>query len=142
MRIELATAAAAPEIHALLRAVGLPTEDLSTSPVRFWVAREGESLAGAVGVEPYGDAGLLRSLAVDPSHQDLGTGSALVQALELAMQAEGLKTVVLLTQTAESFFVKCGYTLIPRGQVPEQIRQTAEFRSLCPATAACLSKAL
>ena len=31
---------------------------------------------------------------------------------------------------------------VPRGQVPEQIRQTAEFRSLCPATAACLSKAL
>ncbi len=58
------------------------------------------------------------------------------------MRAEGLKTMVLLTQAAEGFFGKRGYVLTPREQVPEPIRQTAEFRSLCPATAACMSKAL
>ena len=66
----------------------------------------------------------------------------MVQVMELAIRAEGLRTIVLLTQTAESFFAKRGYALTPREQVPEPIRQTAEFRSLCPATAACMSKAL
>jgi N-acetylglutamate synthase-like GNAT family acetyltransferase len=142
MRIEQATGADGPEIQAMLEKAGLPVEDLSTAPVRFWLAREEQSLAGAIGIERYGSAGLLRSLAVDPGHQGLGTGSALVQALELAMHAEGLKTIVLLTQTAESFFARRGYVLTPREQVPEPIRQTAEFRSLCPATAVCMSRAL
>jgi amino-acid N-acetyltransferase len=142
MRIEQATGAEGLEIQAMLRKAGLPVEDLSTAPVRFWLAREGQSLAGAIDIERYGSAGLLRSLAVDPGHQGLGTGSALVQALELAMGAEGLKTIVLLTQAAETFFAKRGYVLTPREQVPEQIRQAAEFGSLCPATAVCMSRAL
>jgi N-acetylglutamate synthase-like GNAT family acetyltransferase len=58
------------------------------------------------------------------------------------MRAEGLKTLVLLTQTAETFFAKRGYVLTLREQVPEPIRQTAEFRALCPAMAVCMSKAL
>jgi N-acetylglutamate synthase-like GNAT family acetyltransferase len=110
--------------------------------VNFWLAREGQKLAGAIGIERYGHDGLLRSLAVDPGHQGQGLGSALVRALELAMQTEGVKTLVLLTQTAESFFAKRGYVLTPREQIPEPIRQTAEFRALCPATAVCMSRAL
>jgi amino-acid N-acetyltransferase len=66
----------------------------------------------------------------------------LVQALELAMRAEGVETIVLLTQTAETFFAKRGYERTRRERVPEPIRQTAEFRSLCPATAVCMSRAL
>jgi amino-acid N-acetyltransferase len=142
MRIEQATGAERPEIQALLKHAGLPVEDLSTAPVRFWLAREGQTLAGAIGIERYGKAGLLRSLAVDPAHRAQGMAAALVQALELAMRAEGLKSMVLLTETAEGFFGKRGYVLTPREQIPEEIRQTAQFRSLCPATAACMSKAL
>jgi N-acetylglutamate synthase-like GNAT family acetyltransferase len=142
MRIEQATAAEGRQIQAMLERAGLPVEDLSTAPVRFWLAREGQSLAGAIGIERYGSAGLLRSLVVDPGHQGLGTGSALVQALELAMRAEGVETIVLLTQTAETFFAKRGYERTRRERVPEPIRQTAEFRSLCPATAVCMSRAL
>ncbi len=142
MRIEQATGAEEPEIYAMLREAGLPVEDLPAAPVRFWLAREGQTVAGVIGIERYGNAGLLRSLAVDPVHRAHGMATALVRAVELAMRAEGLKTVVLLTQTAEGFFGKRGYVLSPRAQIPEAIRQTAEFRSLCPATAACMSKAL
>jgi len=142
MRIEQATGAAGPEIQAMLRESRLPVEDLSTARVRFWLAREGQTLAGTIGIERYGNDGLLRSLAVGPDHRAHGIATALVQALELAMRREGLKTIVLLTQTAENFFAKHGYALTPREQVSEEIRQTAEFRSFCPATAACMSKAL
>jgi len=142
MRIEQATGADGPGIQAMLREAGLPVEDLSTAPVRFWLAREGHTLAGAIGIERYGNAGLLRSLTVDPGHRARGMATALVQALELAMRAEGLKTMVLLTETAEGFFGRRGYVLMPREQIPEEIRRTAEFRSLCPATAACMSKTL
>ncbi len=41
-----------------------------------------------------------------------------------------------LTTTAEAFFVKRGYERVDRTEMPEAIRDTAEFRELCPETAA------
>jgi amino-acid N-acetyltransferase len=49
---------------------------------------------------------------------------------------------VLLTETAEKFFRAIGYEVIDRRHVPEEIKQSAEFRSLCPASAVCMSKLL
>jgi len=48
----------------------------------------------------------------------------------------------LLTTTAETFFVRCGYEVIDRAAVPEEIRATAEFRDLCPASSLCMKKRL
>ena len=42
----------------------------------------------------------------------------------------------LLTTTAESLFRKWGFRRAPRNTVPEGIRATVEFSSLCTATAA------
>jgi N-acetylglutamate synthase-like GNAT family acetyltransferase len=49
---------------------------------------------------------------------------------------------VLLTETAETFFRRLGYTVIERDQAPSAVASSAEFRTLCPATAVCMTKRL
>jgi amino-acid N-acetyltransferase len=129
-------------IRALLVSAGLPVEDLDTAPgLRFWVAEESGEIAGAIGLEARGRAGLLRSLAVAPSYRQQGLGSALVEALEREAPADGVAELVLLTQTAAEFFNRRGFEVVDRSTVPEEIRQCAEFRTLCPASALCMVKA-
>jgi amino-acid N-acetyltransferase len=45
-------------------------------------------------------------------------------------------------ETAELFFRNLGYDTIDRRVVNEELKQCAEFRSLCPASAVCMSKGL
>ncbi len=74
----------APRVLALLSAAGLPISDLVPADLlRFIVAQDaavhtGGIVIGAVGLEAHGEAGLLRSLVVDPGWQGTGVGSALV----------------------------------------------------------------
>jgi N-acetylglutamate synthase-like GNAT family acetyltransferase len=127
----------------LLKAASLPIEDLSESaPVRFWVAEDGGRLVGAIGLERYGADGLLRSLVVAPDWRGRGVGAALVEALERDARFGGVEMLVLLTQTARPFFERLGYTVAERDSVPGLVRASTEFRSLCPASAACMTKNL
>jgi arsenate reductase len=93
-------------------------------------------------MERFGTCALLRSLAVGTSFQRRGFGHNLVARLERDAQAYGVEQLVLLTETAEKFFRAIGYEVIDRRLVPEEIKQTAEFRSLCPASAVCMTKLL
>src|ERR1035438_9418048 len=128
-------------IRALLISAALPIQDLdSAAGLRFWVAENGGQLIGAIGLEPFGATGLLRSLVVSPSHRVHGLGSALVSVLEQEVNAQGVETLVLLTETAEGFFRRRGYRVVERSAVPDEIKQSAEFRSLCPASAVCMTK--
>jgi amino-acid N-acetyltransferase len=49
---------------------------------------------------------------------------------------------VLLTQTAEVFFANRGYRRIGRADAPQAVQASAEFRSLCPASAVAMSRVL
>ncbi len=104
-------------IRALLAASSLPIADLAATPIRFWVARHGERVIGTVGLERYGAAGLLTLAA-------------------------GVKLLVVLTQTAQPIFARWGYAAVDRAYVPEDVKQSAEFTALCPASAVCLTKLL
>jgi amino-acid N-acetyltransferase len=106
----------------------------------MWVLLAEESLIGVVAMERFGARALLRSLAVAPSFRQRGMGQQLVARLEREARADGVEHFVLLTETAEKFFRAIGYEVIDRRQVPEEIKQSAEFRSLCPASAVCMSK--
>lgn len=139
--IRTATASQLPQVRRLLDEAGLPTADLvEPGPRSTFVALDGAAVVGAVAIEPYAEAGLLRSLVVAPGWRGLGVGQALVAALEAHARAIGLERLVLLTQTAEAFFVARGYRSYERAQVPAAMRASPEFSSLCPASAACLSK--
>lgn len=129
-------------IRALLVDSGLPVEDLDASAINFIVAVEDDRLLGVVGIEAFQGAGLLRSLAVQGAMRGTGTGVALVQAAESHARSLGVKYLVLLTQTAAPFFLKHGYDAIERHDAPSSVQGSAEFRSICPASATCMIKHL
>ena len=129
-------------IKRLLQEAGLPTEGVGEAGGTYLVAREGGSVIGCVGMEVYGAYGLLRSLAVGPGKRVRGVGTDLThRALGLARE-KGLQRVFLLTTTAEGFFTKFGFTLLPREEAPAEIQGSAEFASVCPDTATFMARLL
>ena len=132
-----------PAIRQLLDKAGLPTSDLTTADgIQTWVFEASPSLVAVIGLERFGEEALLRSLAVTPEHRGRGLGRELVARVERDANAGGVARLVLLTQTAEAFFRDLGYSVTDRRNVSDGVKQSAEFRSLCPASAVCMSKAL
>jgi amino-acid N-acetyltransferase len=128
-------------VIALLESAGLPTTDLvEITHLDLWVIDAADSLAAAIALERYGTDGLLRSLVVAPPFRNRGYGSLLVNRLEADAVREGVRHLVLLTETAEAFFRDRGYVPIDRSNVAPAVTHSGEFRSLCPASARCLSK--
>ena len=127
-------------ILGLLAGNGLPTGDIGTADIRWFVSEDDGALSGVVGIETFGGDALLRSLAVKPELRRGGIGAALVDHAEQRCRDLGLRELVLLTQTAEAFFAKRGYTRIERNAAPAAVKASAEFRSLCPASAVCMVK--
>jgi len=142
MELRALQAADRAALRALLQSNKLPIEDLETSPVDFLLAVEGDQLVGAIGVEAHGSTGLLRSLVVRDAARGTGVGGELVAALEARAAALGLDHLVLLTQTAAPFFAARGYVVTDRSGVAPAVQASAEFRSLCPASATCMAKTL
>jgi amino-acid N-acetyltransferase len=130
-------------IESLLQNAGPPTEDIRGIPgLRTWVVDDGASLRGAIGLEPFEREGLLRSLAVSPDARRHGLGRKLVAQLEGDSRAEGVRKLVLLTQTAQNFFGNLGYQIVNRDAVSNAVKGSAQFRSLCPDSATCMAKVL
>lgn len=139
-------------VAALLAAAGLPTAGLERT--LLLVARDepaaiaagkpaGEGpVVGAIGLESHGKAGLLRSLVVAPELRNQGIGAALVARLLELADARGVEELWLLTTTAAPFFASFGFTRAPRDAAPPGVRDSVEFREVCPASAACLRLSL
>ena len=69
---------------AWLSAEGLPIDDLTVDHMdSFIVATQAGKPVGMIGIEKFGDIGLLRSLFVDEAGRGAGLGARLVAALEL-----------------------------------------------------------
>jgi amino-acid N-acetyltransferase len=141
--VETATAGDRPAVIALLGAAGLPTSDLgAATDLRLRVVRDRDRVVGAIGLERFGTSGLLRSLVVAPEMRGRGLGGVLVDSVERDARRAGLDALVLLTQTAEPFFAARGYARIERAAAPESVKTSAEFASLCPASAVTMIKPL
>jgi len=132
-----------PAIRALLDANGLPAADLSDKHAPwFLVATAHDAIIGSVAVEPCGSFGLLRSLAVYATARGQGVARRLVEAIEARAEGERLRGLYLLTTSGETFFARLGYARLERWELPESIRRTEAFRSLCPDTAMAMMKRL
>ncbi|MFX1607076.1 MAG: GNAT family N-acetyltransferase, partial [Promethearchaeota archaeon] len=92
---------------------------------------EPEFLVGSVGLEIYGESALLRSLAVHPDFQGKGIGTRLVNRIIDTVKKKGITRLYLLTDTAEDYFKKKGFVNVTRDQVPEDMKQSVEFATLC-----------
>jgi amino-acid N-acetyltransferase len=131
------------EVKRLLAESGLPTSDISERHLpHFFGCGSKTGLMGVIGLELYGDVALLRSLAVAPRRRGSGLGSRLVAHAERLAQAEGVKSLYLLTTTAEAFFQRRGYTRVPRDEAPVAIQNTREFSGICPVSSVVMVKHL
>ena len=130
-----------PAIVALLRVADLPHKDIAPHLGHFLVARKDGAIVGAIGLEVYASVGLLRSLVVAPACRGRGLGDELVRRLARAASDWGVGRFWLLTTTAEAFFARRGFRVTPRADAPAEIAATREFKSLCPSTAICMTRA-
>jgi amino-acid N-acetyltransferase len=137
-----ATAADAQSVHDLLRRSDLPTSDLIAARPQFLIAECAAQMVGIGALERFGTAALLRSVAVEPQWRGSGVGRLLIGQLEERARAAGIDELILLTLTARDFFASVGYGSKPRDEVPAAVLASAEFRSLCPASAHCMAKSL
>jgi amino-acid N-acetyltransferase len=141
--LRTATPQDAPGIRVLLEADGLPTSDLETAAAHFVVACDAQGRILAAGaLQPFADSALLRSVVVAREARGAGLGRRVVEDLERVARAAHVKELILLTQTAERFFRQQGFRVITRQAAPQGVQQSEEFRSLCPASAVCMAKAL
>jgi len=125
-------------LRAFLVAAGLPADDVEAGRQDYLLAEEGGRLVGSVGLEVVGADGLVRSLAVATDRRGRGLAGALHEgALGLARR-RGLSALYLLTTTAEAYAARKGFECIPRAEVPPAILALPQFRTLCPASAACM----
>lgn len=140
--VRSAAPADAEPIRDLLHGNLLPTSDLASARPEFLVACEGARIIGTGALERLGDVALLRSVAVERPWRGSGVGRLIVAELERRASAQGLRELILLTLTARAFFERLGYRAKDRGQVPPAVLESAEFGSLCPASAVCMAKAV
>nr|WP_232380621.1 arsenic resistance N-acetyltransferase ArsN2 [Leptospira ainlahdjerensis] len=127
----------------LLLDQGLPVEDLKNQDLDQFIGYGNESeLRAVIGLELHGKFALLRSLAVGDGFQKNGLGTELVQKIEEQGRRLAVETLFLLTTTAKEFFLKLGYHEMERDSLPEEIKRTEEFVSLCPASSSILKKDL
>jgi amino-acid N-acetyltransferase len=139
MNIGPASTGDLPAIRDLLRSCALSADDVNGEGTqRFLVAREGGDLAGCIGLEVHGEAGLLRSFAVAPAFRRRGVGAALHAAAVKVARELGIRELYILTTTVRERALRDGFEEVARESVPEVIREGSQFRGLCPASAACM----
>jgi amino-acid N-acetyltransferase len=142
MNIHTAKITDLPDILTLLKASALPVAGIDEHVETTLIARDQGKIMGCAAVEVYGQAGLLRSVAVEAGRRGEGLGERLTKAaLELARQ-RGVRTVYLLTTTASHFFPRFAFTAIPRAELDPALEQSEELRGACPASALAMRATL
>ena len=102
-----------------------------------------EADGGVVGVAGLeccsGEYALLRSTAVEPAWRGTGLGRRLVTHVIADAESRGIKGLYLLTTTAERYFPSFGFVTTQRDAVPDEVKQSVEFREACPASATVMT---
>jgi amino-acid N-acetyltransferase len=124
-----------PAVFELLEIAKLPTAGVNDYIQDFVLEIENNTLLGCAGLEIYGQAGLLRSVVVNPSERSNGIGSRLVNAILERARAQQLFSIYLLTISAQNYFPRFGFKQITGAEIPESLNASAELRGACPDTA-------
>ncbi len=122
-------------VERLLLANALPLAGVPATLHGFFVAQVSGEIVGAIGLERWGNFGLLRSAAVDAHWRGKAIGRQLVERIIDDAAAHRLHALYLLTTTAERYFPAFGFAEVSRDAVPAEIRSSVEFRGACPETA-------
>lgn len=124
-----------PQTLGLLERCGLPLDGLEASDTVIVVAKDDDRVMGCAALEVYGEAGLLRSVAVDPTHRREALGTHLVERVLRHAEQYGIQKLYLLTETAAEYFPRFGFRPIAREAVSPTIHASVEWTSACPVSA-------
>jgi len=124
--------------RSLLKSSNLPADDLDYRKDLLVGYYESDAMVGTGGLEIYGPYALLRSLSVKMGIRGKSVGSTIYQFLLDEAKRKKLKAIYILTETAHGFFRKKGFQEVKREDVPEEVKKSSEFSSVCATTAAVM----
>jgi amino-acid N-acetyltransferase len=125
----------------LLGRTELTDQDVAERWGHYFVVREDDGrVVGVAGLEIHGEDGLLRSVAVDAEYRGQGLSASLVEAAVERAKRVRLRDLYLLTTTARDYFARRGFAECSRDEAPAPIRESWEFRTGCPSTAAFMKR--
>jgi amino-acid N-acetyltransferase len=125
-------------LESLLLQNQLPSQDCVAQAEHFFGLYQEQKLVAAGGLEPAGQFALLRSVVVLSACRAQGLGAMMTEFLIHKAVTQNYESLYLLTESAETYFLKFGFTLVARDQVPDEIAATQQFSSLCPDSAHCM----
>ncbi len=128
-----------PAIDALLAQSALPLEGAREHLGAFLLALDDGALVATAAIETYGTTGLLRSVTVSESHRGRGIGEAVVRLMIIEARRRDMRTLHLLTTTAEDYFTRHGFVVASRVDAPGELQASEEFRGACPTSATFMS---
>lgn len=108
----------------------------------YCVAESQDRIIGVAGIEVYGSHGLLRSCAVDSEWRKRSIGEALVKNRLSWARANELSDVYLITTDADHYFKRFGFRAVNRSSVPDEIKESSEFSTICPETATVMVRSV
>ena len=129
-------------LQLLLRRSELVYEEIENHLGNFFVIKVENKVVGCAGIEQYEDVGLLRSVVIDVEFQGRGLGRKIVGKMIDYALTKGIVNLYLLTNSAEDFFKKFDFKIIPRSDVDSRIQQTYEYTTGCEETASVMVKRL
>jgi amino-acid N-acetyltransferase len=130
------------EVAKLLDDNKLPVTDINDKLIQFFVCVIEKRIIGVVGVEDYAPLVLLRSLAVHNDFKGVGIGLLLLNRFFSFCRSKKIFEIYLLTETAEKYFRMFGFNSVDRKTLPVIIKQTKEFKSICPESAVAMYRKL
>ncbi|HEY9045586.1 MAG TPA: arsenic resistance N-acetyltransferase ArsN2 [Ohtaekwangia sp.] len=128
--------------RSLLKASGLPADDLNFNRDLLVGYYEADQLVGTGALEVYGDYALLRSLSVKLGIRGQSVGTTITDYLIDEARKRNLKGIYLLTEKARGFFLKKGFLDTTRDAVPQELHASSEFSHVCPTSAVVMHLAL
>lgn len=126
-------------VSRLLREHQLPADDCLAHLAHFFILEIENCIIGIGGLEVHGQLGLVRSIVILEGFRSKGMGKYLLHLITRHAYKQGVQTVFLLTEDAQEYFSRSGFVVADRATAPEAIKQTRQFKSLCPASAVLMS---
>lgn len=144
---EAATIAIGPasggDLDAIKQLLGgslLPSRDVGGAHQRFIAASERGRIIGCAGLQVAGQNGLVRSMAVHWTRRNAGLGSRLHERLLFEAVLSDVRTLYVVTSTAEDFFAGHGFRNIAPEAVPPELQASEEFTAFVPGGSKVMSR--
>lgn len=121
------------ELKVFLSRAGLGTEGLTEEAAQYFLLLENEDLTwrGTLGIEPFQENGLLRSLVVSPGQVENDIFLLFRQAFQLAKK-EKIRHLFLATikNAAVPLFEILGFKEVAKEELPEELFQSAHMKHI------------